>query len=127
MFKVFQLLRIILKVFSGFWDLLSTSITEDRLNYSFWVADDFKYIIFCRDEDTEISSAKLDSFCQYQYGKDVHSIDITSDQFKSLPAEIRHDILSELQETRKQSSWARIHEMPEVNFSFFEKLMKKIF
>lgn len=66
------------------------------------------------DDDTELSSAKVDSFCSFQCGKDVHSVDITSDQFKSLPPEIRHEILSELQDTRKQNSWARMHDMPEV-------------
>lgn len=62
-----------------------------------------------------MGTAKIESFCDFQLGKDVHSIDITSQQFKSLPPEIRHEILSELQETRKQSSWGRIHEMPEVS------------
>lgn len=46
--------------------------------------------------------------------KDLHSIDVNSADFKALPADMRHDILSELKETRKQSSWGRIHEMPEV-------------
>lgn len=62
-----------------------------------------------------MNTAKVDSFCNYHIGKDLHSIDISSEQFKSLPPEIRHDILSELQETRKQNSWARIHEMPDVS------------
>lgn len=46
--------------------------------------------------------------------RDLHSMDVKSAEFKSLPADIRHDILTELKETRKQNSWGRIHEMPEV-------------
>ncbi|PSN40490.1 hypothetical protein C0J52_05251 [Blattella germanica] len=46
---------------------------------------------------------------------DLHAIDVNSSQFKSLPADVRHDILSELKETRKQSSWGRLHEMPKMS------------
>lgn len=43
---------------------------------------------------------------------DIHSIDMESTHFKSLPADVRHDILTEMKETRKQSSWGRLHELP---------------
>lgn len=83
------------------------------------------------DSDTEVTTAKLESFCDFQYGKDLHSVDIHSEQFKQLPPEIRHEILSELIETKKQNSWTRIHEMPEVNksqlvISFIVKETRKI-
>lgn len=47
-------------------------------------------------------------------GLDLHSLDVSSEEFCSLPPDVRHDILSELKETRKQNSWGRLHEMPEV-------------
>ncbi|XP_065200982.1 DNA excision repair protein ERCC-5 [Planococcus citri] len=81
------------------------------------------------DSDTEVATAKVESFCDFQYGKDLHSIDIQSEQFKALPPEIRHEILSELIETKKQNSWAKVHEMPEdsQDFSKFqlERLKKR--
>lgn len=46
---------------------------------------------------------------------DLHSVDVTSDEFKALPADVRHDVLTELKETRKQSSWGKIHLMPAVS------------
>lgn len=45
---------------------------------------------------------------------DLHTLDVHSEEFLSLPPDVRHDILSELKETRKQNSWGRLHEMPEV-------------
>ena len=52
--------------------------------------------------------------------KDLHSIDIDSTEFLSIPADMRHDILTELKETRKENSWAKLHLMPEViNHEFY--------
>ena len=70
--------------------------------------------IHCSEDDTETPAAKVESLCDYMYGKDVRSLDINSDQFRSLPPSIRHEILSELIETRKQSSWGRFQEMKKV-------------
>lgn len=42
----------------------------------------------------------------------IHSIDMESSYFKSLPPDVRHEILTEMKETRKQSSWGRLHELP---------------
>ncbi|CAB0011525.1 unnamed protein product, partial [Nesidiocoris tenuis] len=44
---------------------------------------------------------------------DLNSVDIESEDFLKLPADVRHDILTDLKETRKLNSWARIHLMPE--------------
>lgn len=46
--------------------------------------------------------------------RDLHTIDVKSAEFRDLPADMRHEILTELKETRKQNSWGRIHELPEV-------------
>lgn len=43
---------------------------------------------------------------------DIHTIDMESVHFRSLPADVRHEILTEVKETRKQSSWGRLHELP---------------
>lgn len=59
----------------------------------------------------------------------LHSIDVDSSNFKTLPADIRHEILSDIKETRKQSSWGRLHELPAKadNFSTFQmqRLLKR--
>ncbi|KAJ1521062.1 hypothetical protein ONE63_002768 [Megalurothrips usitatus] len=60
---------------------------------------------------------------------DLHTLDVHSEEFCSLPPDVRHDILSELKETRKQNSWGRLHEMPEESgeFSSFQlgRLLKR--
>lgn len=60
---------------------------------------------------------------------DLHSIDTNSAHFKSLPVDVRHEILTELKETRKQSSWGRLHELPKQSndFSAFQmgRLLKR--
>lgn len=65
-----------------------------------------------RSDEEEMSRSSSEEDVKY---KDLHSIDVNSAEFKSLPPDMRHDILSELKETRKQNSWGRIHEMPEVS------------
>ncbi|XP_030749487.1 DNA repair protein complementing XP-G cells homolog [Sitophilus oryzae] len=57
---------------------------------------------------------------------DLHTIDVNSAHFKSLPADVRHEILSDLKETRKQSSWGRIHELPKESDGFSTYQMKRL-
>ena len=59
----------------------------------------------------------------------LHSIDVDSTNFKTLPADLRHEILTDIKETRKQNSWGRLHELPAQadNFSSFQmqRLLKR--
>jgi DNA excision repair protein ERCC-5 len=71
-------------------------------------------ILICRSEEDSLSSEEEVCFHKNWATADLHTIDVSSAHFKSLPADVRHDILSELKETRKQSSWGRLHEMPKV-------------
>lgn len=57
---------------------------------------------------------------------EIAKIDVTHPLFKSLPADKRHAILFELKETRKQSSWGRLHEMPPDGGNFSEFQMKRL-
>ncbi|XP_063932075.1 DNA excision repair protein ERCC-5 homolog [Zophobas morio] len=57
---------------------------------------------------------------------DLHSIDTQSAEFKALPLEMRHEILSDLKETRKQSSWGRIHELPTESNDFSGYQMRRL-
>lgn len=49
---------------------------------------------------------------------DLHTIDTKSPYFQSLPLETRHEILTDLKETRKQNSWGRLHELPKKSDDF---------
>lgn len=46
--------------------------------------------------------------------QNLEDIDFESEEFQSLPAEIRHEILSEMKEQRRENALARIAIMPEV-------------
>ena len=41
-----------------------------------------------------------------------------SQEFKNLPKELKYEVLTELCERRKQSSWNKLHEMPKSSASF---------
>lgn len=63
------------------------------------------------DSSEETSPSK-----QSKWIGNIHSVNIDTEEFKSLPADVRYDILTDLKDTRKQNSWGRIHEMPPVSF-----------
>ncbi|RZC41075.1 DNA repair protein complementing XP-G cells -like protein, partial [Asbolus verrucosus] len=70
------------------------------------------------------SSNTEDSNPMRQY--ELHSIDTQSSQFKSLPVDVRHEILTDLKDTRKQSSWGRIHELPSESDDFSVYQMRRL-
>lgn len=59
----------------------------------------------------------------------INSINVESKFFKSLPPDVRHELLVDIKETRKQSSWGRLHELPAQSddFSLFQmsRLLKR--
>lgn len=60
------------------------------------------------------------------YSHNIQMIDVKSSHFQSLPADIRHEILHDIKETRKQSSWGRLHELPVESQSFSSFQMKRL-
>jgi len=46
--------------------------------------------------------------------EDVEKINTESEDFASLPAEIKHEILSDLKDIRRRTFWAKSDEMPAV-------------
>merc|ERR1711884_740263 len=46
--------------------------------------------------------------------------------FKALPKEMQYEVLSELNERRKQSSWGKMHEMPQSGSSFSGFQMQRL-
>lgn len=74
-------------------------------------ASDQNYKLDDDDDEKELSPRKQIKWCG-----NIHSVNVNTEEFKSLPADIRYDILSELKETRKQNSWGQVHQMPSVSF-----------
>ncbi|XP_058452689.1 DNA excision repair protein ERCC-5 [Malaya genurostris] len=60
------------------------------------------------------------------YHLNLNAIDVTSVHFKNLPADVRHDILTDIKETRKESSWGRLHELPVESNDFSSFQMKRL-
>ena len=50
--------------------------------------------------------------------EDVYQVDVESQAFLSLPANLQYEVLSDLKGKRKQNSWATLHEMPREAASF---------
>lgn len=69
-------------------------------------------LIIYRSEEESSSSSVVD----------LHSVDVDSDNFKTLPVKEKYELLVELKETRKMNSWGRLHELPKKsdNFSDFQ-------
>lgn len=76
--------------------------------------------------DLTESDSSFDEKHRTQYNHNLQSIDVGSSYFQSLPADIRHEILSDIKETRKQSSWGRLHELPAESQSFSNFQMKRL-
>ena len=49
--------------------------------------------------------------------QDLEDLNLESDEFLSLPPEVRHEILTELKDNRKRTSWAKIDSLPSVCFT----------
>ena len=87
-----------------------------------------KLIFFAREisESGDESSSDLEGetdqdFISFQIrGKNLHNFDFSNEAFRALPVEVQHEILLELRDTRKQSSWNRMDQMPQVNKIFCE-------
>lgn len=84
--------------------------------------------------DSTISSSDEDEYASSSFTSDssptkhwdLHNIDEKSAEFKALPADVRHEILTDLKETRKQNSWGRIHELPTQSDEFSGYQMKRL-
>ncbi|XP_067007382.2 DNA excision repair protein ERCC-5 isoform X2 [Anabrus simplex] len=77
------------------------------------------------DEQSDSGSESAEESIPHKYN-DLHTLDVNSAHFRSLPADMRHDILVELKETRKQSSWGRLHEIPKESNDFSSYQMKRL-
>lgn len=55
----------------------------------------------------------LQESVQAQY-EDLNDIDINSEDFRSLPEEIQHEVITNIRESRKKPFWSRFRELPKV-------------
>ncbi|XP_066588873.1 DNA excision repair protein ERCC-5 [Prorops nasuta] len=78
------------------------------------------------DEIDSDSSLNLSPRKQTKWMGNIHTVDVSSTEFKSLPADVRYDILTDLKETRKQNSWGRLHEIPQESNEFSGYQMKRL-
>lgn len=84
------------------------------------------------DNSLEYSTASTDdsSFDEnnprVSYNTNLQAIDVRSKHFLNLPADVRHEILVDIKETRKQSSWGRLHELPARSDDFSTFQMKRL-
>ncbi|XP_020286689.1 DNA repair protein complementing XP-G cells [Pseudomyrmex gracilis] len=78
------------------------------------------------DECDSDASVELSPRKQSKWMGNIHSVDVTSNEFKALPADVRYDILTDLKETRKQNSWGRLHEMPQESQDFSGFQLKRL-
>lgn len=67
-----------------------------------------------------------ESTARHSYNASLQAIDVRSQHFKNLPADVRHEILTDIKETRKQSSWGRLHELPARSDDFCSFQMKRL-
>ncbi|XP_017068559.2 DNA repair protein complementing XP-G cells homolog [Drosophila eugracilis] len=77
------------------------------------------------DRDTSDSSFD-ESTARHSYNSSLQAIDVKSQHFRNLPADVRHEILTDIKETRKQSSWGRLHELPAKSDDFCSFQMKRL-
>lgn len=77
---------------------------------------------------TDLSSAdsSFDEKSSRNYHLNIQDVDVKSSYFQGLPADIRHEILTDLKETRKESSWGRLHELPAESNNFSSFQMKRL-
>lgn len=80
-----------------------------------------------KEESVKNEEDEEDETCPKQsYDFNIHKIDINSSHFRSLPADVRHDILFDIKETRKQSNWARLRELPAESNDFSNYQMSRL-
>lgn len=60
------------------------------------------------------------------YSINLQTIDVTSKHFQSLPADVRHEILTDIKAMRKESSWGRLHELPDESDEFSGFQMQRL-
>ncbi|KAM7352013.1 rad2 superfamily protein mus201 [Cochliomyia hominivorax] len=112
-------------------ELPSASKNISRTNNEETGDESFNDSSFCSEEFTATGSSTEDSSFDESnprnaYNANIQAIDVRSKEFMQLPADVRHEILVDIKETRKQSSWGRLHELPSRSDDFSSFQMKRL-
>lgn len=86
----------------------------------------FSHLIFFRSSEEAPSIFEEEEEEEQKIVRNIHSVDVTSNEFLNLPPEIRHEILTDLIETRKQNSWKHLDLMPKESDSFSDFQMNRL-
>ncbi|KAL0127554.1 hypothetical protein PUN28_003078 [Cardiocondyla obscurior] len=78
------------------------------------------------DDEYDSDTPELSPRKQSKWIGNIHNVDVASNEFKALPADVRYDILTDLKETRKQNSWGRLNEMPQESHEFSGFQLKRL-
>ena len=70
------------------------------------------FIFSPSSSDESADEAKAEALLNLDVS-DIHSVDVESSYFKSLPTHVKYELLTELKERRKQNSWNKMSEMPQ--------------
>ncbi|KAH8324109.1 hypothetical protein KR074_000052 [Drosophila pseudoananassae] len=88
--------------------------------------DDSDQDMDCTSASGTSDSSFDESNARHAYQSSLQAIDVRSQHFRNLPADVRHEILTDIKETRKQSSWGRLHELPARSDDFASFQMKRL-
>ncbi|XP_023303108.2 DNA excision repair protein ERCC-5 [Lucilia cuprina] len=107
------------------------SSSKSKPNEDETTDESFNESSFYDDEYTSTSASADDSSFdesnpRIAYTSNIQAIDVKSKEFLQLPADVRHEILVDIKETRKQSSWGRLHELPSRSDDFSNFQMKRL-
>lgn len=112
----------------------STSVSPQKERLVRNEKDDMFVLPPLPDADLDTTASSLDQSSSSQeecssykaYSVNLQTIDVTSKHFLSLPADVRHEILTDIKAMRKESSWGRLHELPEESHEFSGFQMQRL-
>ncbi|PIK46630.1 putative DNA repair protein [Apostichopus japonicus] len=95
-------------------------LPEDTKQRSRTILDEKEDMYLDRIDQQEAVEAQFD---------DINDIDINSEEFRCLPEEIQHEVITNIRESRKKPFWSRFKELPKKadDFSSYQlsRLLKK--
>ena len=78
------------------------------------------FFVICisqEDDPSDTWAASQDHLAELTPGEDVDKMDIDSEVFRALPLEIQHELITEMKEKGKKSSWKKLGQLPKVIIS----------
>ncbi|CAK1544214.1 unnamed protein product [Leptosia nina] len=105
--------------------LLGKEISPKKLNLNQNDEDIFKLPELPAQEDQSVSESE-DEESSSASTVDLHTVDLESKEFKTMPSKEKYELLLELKETRKMNSWGKLHTLPKKSDSFSDFQMQRL-